>query len=102
MKSFHRRSSRPRAEPERAPRSPAGQPAGKVRADVLMVEQRLATSRAQARALIESNRVRVVASGADKALDKPGHLLPCTARLTVVEEDGEQDAPALRKSTSHE
>lgn len=70
----------------------------KERLDVLLVQQGLASSRAQAQALIRAGRVRV----AGQVLDKPGHEVPPDSPLEVlappryVSRGGEKLEGALR------
>ena len=67
--------------PAPAPRAPRAASAGtRQRADVLTLEQGLATSRAQAQALILAGQVW---SGEER-IDKPGSLLAATTELRVV------------------
>lgn len=80
MNSFHNRSSRPpplKARQEEAPHVRKG-----VRADVLLVEQGLATSRALARDLIRQGWVR----GPVGLIIKASQELPPGTRLQLLEE----------------
>ncbi len=81
MKSFHSRSKRPTARRTHE-RPPPERAAGMVRADVLLVDRKLAESRSRARELIEAGCV----SSDGHAVVKAGHLLPATAALTVVDD----------------
>ena len=79
MNSFHARKSRPAA-----PRAVAVKPAvvrQGVRADVRVVELGLATSRADARRLIEAGRV----AGPNGPILKPSQELPSDGLLTLLE-----------------
>ena len=79
MNSFHARKSRP-AAPRTAAAKPAVARQG-VRADVRLVELGLATSRADARRLIEAGRV----AGPNGAILKPSQELPSDGLLTLLE-----------------
>lgn len=99
MNSFHARQSKPRpiARAAAAVRNTSG-----ARADVLLVRQGLAASRAEARNFIEAGRV----SWGGGVIAKPGGELPTGARLTLaasgedhyVSRGGLKLAEALRES----
>jgi 23S rRNA (cytidine1920-2'-O)/16S rRNA (cytidine1409-2'-O)-methyltransferase len=76
MNSFHARQKKPRP-----PREPSYErPAGVVRADALLVEQKLAPSRTAAQWLIKEGRV----SWAGGKISKPAMDLPADTPLTVA------------------
>jgi len=81
MKSFHRRSSRPAPHPA-AVAAPAIQRDG-LRADQLLVERGLASSRTAAQRLIEAGRV----SWSGGPVAKVSLVLPENAELTVAEDE---------------
>jgi 23S rRNA (cytidine1920-2'-O)/16S rRNA (cytidine1409-2'-O)-methyltransferase len=81
MKSFHARQSRPHSAPLRPTPSPAGRSAT-IRADTLLVIQKLAQSRTEAQALIEAGHV----SWAGGTIGKPAQGLPADTPLTLARE----------------
>ncbi|MDR1425018.1 MAG: TlyA family RNA methyltransferase [Azoarcus sp.] len=99
MNSFHARQGKPRPIARTAA---AVRDAASARADVLLVRQGLAASRAEARILIETGRV----SWNGGVIAKPGSELPAEARLTLAASDearyvsrgGLKLAGALRES----
>ncbi|MDP3439480.1 MAG: TlyA family RNA methyltransferase [Azonexus sp.] len=101
MNSFHARQKKPRP-----PREPSHErPAGVLRADALLVAQKLAPSRTAAQGMIKSGRV----SWAGGAIGKPSLELPEKTPLTVaadpdahyVSRGGQKLAGALEHSAIH-
>ena len=86
MKSFHRRTSRPATAPDPAPVAPRPAHAG-TRADQMLVEQGLASSRTVAQRLIAAGRV----SYEQGPVTKSSLLLPADTALAV--EQGDADGP---------
>lgn len=82
MKSFHRRSSRPAPAPLVQTVSPVERH-GLLRADSLLVDQGLASSRTAARVLIEAGRV----SWAGGPVTKPAQTLAASVALRVTADD---------------
>ncbi|HET7774905.1 MAG TPA: hypothetical protein VFK74_00900 [Azospira sp.] len=80
MNSFHSRNSRP--APAKARKEEAPPPRKGVRADVLLVEQGLAASRALARDLILQGWVL----GPAGPITKPSQELPPHTRLQLLDE----------------
>ena len=76
MNSFHARQKKPRPAPQPAHERPAGM----LRADALLVAQKLAPSRTAAQAMIKSGRV----SWAGGPISKPALELPEDTPLTVA------------------
>ncbi len=93
MNSFHARSRRPAAPAKAAPKREADntKPAGLERADVLLVRQGLAFSRAEARRLIEAGRI----AHADGRVGRPAQLLADATRLVLLADNGDSQAPHL-------
>jgi len=57
----------------------------KYRADQLLVDQGLAESRERAQRLVMAGQVFLEQAGRRERLDKPGHMLPATAALSLAE-----------------
>ena len=80
MKSFHRRSHRPAAPVSPNPPDQPKRDAALQRADVLLVEQGLASSRQQARQLILAGRVL---DADDRPVGKVAQLFPAGTHLQL-------------------
>lgn len=91
MNSFHARSRRPAAKAAPVRDADSVKPAGLERADVLLVRQGLAPSRAEARRLIEAGRI----GHADGRVGRPAQLLADATRLVLLADNGDARAPHL-------
>lgn len=85
MNSFHSRGRRP-SQPATNANVTARRPSGMVRADTLLVEQGLASSRTRARQAIERGRVQ----SEDGVVAKPAQMLCEGSRLSLAPDDDDR------------